>query len=219
VQYLKRARELPSLKGRNVYFVGLGWTASPQPALSISSRNAVVQIWEQIARAAGARCVGGDEAANTRGAVPNRPPVAIVPLPSPPPALKPCTTISLGDNNHVGFEFNSTTFRDPAGARTTLGKLAHLMLRTGESVTLIGSTSSEGGNKYNNALSLRRANAVKAVLTQFHVPASRITTIGDGSHMPGRLDDRGPNGQLLIGPAIQDRRVVAKLSGSACRSS
>jgi outer membrane protein OmpA-like peptidoglycan-associated protein len=219
VHYLKRAGELPPLKGRNVYFVGLGWTASPQPPLGIHGRHEIVQIWKQIAKAAGARCVGSDDTANTRSAVPNRPAVVIVPPPPPPPSLKPCTVISLGDANNVGFVFNSTAFRDPAGARATLGKLAHLMLQTNESVTLIGSTSSDGSNQYNDVLSLRRANAVKAVLIKLGVPASRITTIGDGSHMPGRLNDRGPKGQLLIGPAIQDRKVVAKLRGSACRTS
>ena len=90
------------------------------------------------------------------------------------------------------------------------------MRSTGESVTLTGATSSEGSNQFNQQLSLQRASAVKTVLVQLGVPSGRITTIGDGSHLPGRLNDRGPNGQLLIGPAIQNRKVVAKLSGANC---
>jgi OOP family OmpA-OmpF porin len=219
VEFLRQANELPDLKGRHVYFVGLGWTALPQPALSIADRAKVVAIWDQIAKAAGASCVAIDQTANTRSAVPNRPPVAIVKQPPPPHPVVACSVISLGDANHVGFLFNSTTFRDPSGARATLRQIASLILRTSESVNLIGSTSSEGSNQYNNALSLRRANAVKTVLVQLGVPASRITTKGDGSHLSGRVNDRGPNGQLLIGPSIEDRKVVAMLTGPKCRHS
>ena len=219
VDYLKHADELPDLKGRHIYFTGLGWTASPQPVLSISERRKVVQIWEKIGQAAGADCVAVGQTANTRNAVPDRPPVAIVtppPLPSPPTS---CSVINLGDANNVGFEFDSTTFRDPSGARVTLQRLANVILQTGESVTLTGSTSSEGSGQYNLGLSLRRAKAVMAVLVQLGVPASRIQAFGDGSHLPGRLNDRGANGQVLIGPAIQNRKVVAKLTGRKCQAS
>ena len=219
VDYLRHARELPDLKGRHIDFIGLGWTASPQPALSISLRQKVVQIWEQIAQAAGADCVAVDQTANTSNAVPDRPPVAIVTPPPLPPPPTSCSVVNLGDANNVGFEFDSTTFRDPSGARATLQTVANVLMQTGESVTLTGSTSSEGSDQYNIDLSLRRANAVKAVLVQLGVPASRIQTFGDGSHLPGRLNDRGPNGQLLIGPAIQDRKVVARLTGPKCQTS
>lgn len=218
VGYLRQAHELPDLSGKHVYFFGLGWTAAPQPSLGINYRAKVVQIWEKIAYAAGASCVGIDPTANTQAAVSGLPAVSIVIPPPPPPPPVSCSTINLNDANHVGFEFNSTTFRDPAGARVTLHKLANVILNNDESVTLTGSTSSEGGDQYNQLLSLRRANAVKAVLTQLQVPAGRITTVGDGSHLPGRLNDRGPGGKLLIGPAIANRKVVAKLTGAKCRT-
>lgn len=216
VDYMKSAHELPDLTGRHVYFIGLGWTAAPQPALGNPYRQKVVEIWEQIAKAAGASCVAINSTPDTATAVPGLPPVsAVMPpqLPQPPVA---CSATVLNDANHVGFDFASTTFRDPAGARATLQQLADVMIRTGESVVLTGSTSSEGSNQFNLVLSLRRAEAVKAMLVQLSVPASRITTYGDGSHLPGRLNDRGSNGQLLIGPAIQNRKVVAKLTGNGC---
>jgi outer membrane protein OmpA-like peptidoglycan-associated protein len=215
--YLKGAGELPSLKGLRVQFSGLGWTASPQPSLSIADRNKVAQIWEQIAYEAGADCVEIDPSAPTsQSAVPGLPPVSVVTPPKPVEVPRSCSVTDLNDANNVGFDFNSTTFRDPAGARATLRKLANVMLSTGESVTLTGATSSEGTDQYNQQLSLERAGAVKTVLIQLGVPASRISAFGDGSHLPGRLNDKGPNGQLLIGPAIQNRKVVAKLTGSAC---
>lgn len=216
--YLKHAGELPDLAGRHIYFVSPGWTASPQPALGVRNRTKVVQIWRAVTRAAGASCTWFDQSANTQDAVPNRPPVTPVTPPPPPQPPVACAVIDLGDANNVGFDFDSTIFRDPAGARATLQKLATVMLRTGESVTLTGATSSEGNNRYNLSLSRRRAQAVKKMLVRLQVPSSRITTFGDGSHLPGRLNDRGPNGQLLVGPAIQNRKVVARLTGRGCRS-
>jgi outer membrane protein OmpA-like peptidoglycan-associated protein len=218
--YLKGAKELPNLSGIHVEFSGLGWTASPQPALGIAYQNKLVQIWTAIADEADASCVAVDPAApQDQSALSGLPPVSVVSLPKPVEVPKSCSTTNLNDANNVGFEYNSTTFRDPSGARVTLQKLANVITSTGESVTLTGATSSEGTDAYNQQLSVERAQAVQAMLVQLGVPASRITAGGDGSHLPGRLNDRGPNGQLLIGPAIQNRKVVAKLSGTSCSAS
>jgi OOP family OmpA-OmpF porin len=217
VSFLKNANELPDLSGLSVEFSDLGWTAPPQPSLSIAERARVTQIWAAIATAAGASCVFVDPTPpQSRTELPGLPSVSVVTPPKQPNAVVSCSVTNLNDANNVGFEFASTTFRDPAGARATLQRLARVMISTGESVTLTGATSSEGSNEFNQQLSLQRAQAVEAVLIQLGVPANRITAIGDGSHLPGRLNDKGPNGQLLIGPAIQNRKVVAKLSGASC---
>jgi OmpA-OmpF porin, OOP family len=215
--YLKNAHELPDLNGLRVEFSGLGWTAPPQATLSIADREKVAQIWQDIAYQAGASCVEINLAAPTSpSALPGLPPVSVVSLPKPAEVPRSCSVTDLNDANNVGFDFDSTNFRDPSGARATIQKLANVMLSTGESVTLTGATSSEGSDEYNQRLSLERADAVRTVLIQLGVSAGRITTFGDGSHLPGRLNDRGPNGQLLIGPAIQNRKVVAKLTGGGC---
>jgi OOP family OmpA-OmpF porin len=215
--YLKNANELPDLKGLRVEFSGLGWTAPPQEDLSIADREKVAQIWQDIAYQAGASCVEINPAApSSQSALSGLPQVSVVTLPKPVEVPRSCSVTDLDDANNVGFDFDSTTFRNPAGARATLQKLANVMLSTGESVTLTGATSSEGTDQYNQRLSLERANVVKTVLVQLGVPASRARTFGDGSHLPGRLNDTGSNGQLLVGPAIQNRKVVAKLSGGGC---
>ena len=188
VSFLKNAHELPDLKGLKVEFSGLGFTAPPQPSLSIADQAKVTQIWTAIATAAGASCVAVDPTPpTTQTALPGLPAVSVVTPPQPQRAPVRCSTMNLNDANNVGFEFASTAFRDPAGARATISKLASVMTSTGESVTLTGATSSEGSNAFNQQLSLERAQAVRAVLTQLGAPASRITTIGDGSHLPGRL--------------------------------
>lgn len=47
-------------------------------------------------------------------------------------------------------------------------------------VTATGHTDTSGSEAYNMALSLRRANAVKAALVKLGVPAVAITTVGRG---------------------------------------
>ena len=189
---LKAADELPNLKRLHVEFSGLGWTSSPQPALGVAYQNKVVQDWTAIAKAAGASCVAIDPAApKYQSALSGLPPVSVVSLPKPVVPPKSCSTTDLSDANNVGFDYNSTTFRDPSGARVTLQKLANVIASTGESVTLTGATSSEGSDSYNHQLSLQRAQAVQAMLVRLGVPASRITTIGDGSHLPGQAQRQG----------------------------
>jgi outer membrane protein OmpA-like peptidoglycan-associated protein len=218
VSFLRTGRELPTdLAGRHVDFEGLGWTAAPQPNLDTKYQGRVAQVWQDIATAAGASCAYADLLANTSDSVPGRPAVTVVQPPPPPPqSPRPCSVIPLNDTNNVGFVVGTTTFVHPSEARATLQRLATLMQSAGESVTLTGATSSEGTEASNDQLSLERAQAIRDVLVQLGIPASRITTYGVGSHLPGRLNDIGPNGQLLVGPAIQNRKVVAKLTGAGC---
>jgi outer membrane protein OmpA-like peptidoglycan-associated protein len=217
--FLRKADELPDLTGRHVEFVGLGWTVAPQQGLSIADRGKVGDIWYDIAKAAGASCVSLDQTPDTNAGLSGRPPVSVVTPPPPPQAPVKCSVTNLDDANNVGFDFDSTTFRNRAGADVTLRQLATVITTSGDAVTLTGATSSEGSDAYNTQLSLQRAEKVKAVLMGMGVSGGRITTYGDGAHLPGRLSDRGPNGQLLIGPAIANRKVVARLTGTGCPSS
>jgi outer membrane protein OmpA-like peptidoglycan-associated protein len=51
-------------------------------------------------------------------------------------------------------------------------------------VTLSGHTDDRGGERYNNTLSLNRANTVKAYLVLRGIDASRVTTLGYGKSTP-----------------------------------
>jgi OmpA-OmpF porin, OOP family len=216
VTFLRQKDLLPDLDGLHVLLSGIGYTAAPQPALNETQRNNVVSQWEAIVMAAGAACVTVDAVPNTASEIPGLPPVGIV----TPPVLAPsvtrtCGTIALEDAGAVGFVADTATFRDPFAAEATLSQLASTLEKGIEPITLIGSTSSEGGDAVNDALSLERAEAVKSVLVSLGIAASRITTVGDGSHWPGRVNDIGPGGVLLPGPAEQDRKVVIQLPACA----
>ena len=70
-------------------------------------------------------------------------------------------------------------------------------------VVLEGHTDSVGTEKYNMALSIRRANSVKAYMTRKGVNPSRVTTVGYGKDRP-RYDNSTAEGRKL------NRRVEIK---------
>jgi OmpA-OmpF porin, OOP family len=209
VKFLQAQKLVPGLHGRHVLLYGFGYTAAPQAALDQPERENVANQWKAIVAAGGA-CVTVDPTPNTNAELADLPAVSAVPLPAPP-IFRPCGTTVLSDAGSVGFNDGSAIFRDPAAARATLSQLATVLRQGTEPVTLIGSTSTEGGDTINYPLSTNRAAAVKSVLISMGVAGNRIKVIGDGAHYPGRVPDIGANGQLLLPQAEQDREVIVQL--------
>ena len=221
VKYLQDQQLMPDLTGRSVVLVGMGNTANPQPALDENLRSRVTALWHTITTKANAACVHDLDTVAGRTSVDTTVPVTVVSLP-PRPSFKPCGTTILADSDTVGFRPDQAVFRDPAAARATLEGLADQLRKGTQLAKLTGTTSSGptaiGGNSEaaRITLSLQRARAVKDVLISLGVPADRLTTEGAGSHWPNRVNDRGPDGNLLPGPAAQNRSVVVEL---ICKSS
>jgi OOP family OmpA-OmpF porin len=209
VNSLRAQNMIPPLTGRHVLLSGFGYTAAPQPSLDQPERENVAAQWKAIV-AAGGGCVTVDQSPNTNSELPGLPAVTTVPLPTVP-NFRNCGTTVLSDAGSVGFNDGLASFRDPAAAQSTLSKLAAVLKQGTEQITLIGSTSTEGGDAINNPLSRSRAAAVKAVLVSLGIPGGRIKIVGDGAHYPGRVPDIGPGGQLLLAQAEQDREVIVQL--------
>jgi outer membrane protein OmpA-like peptidoglycan-associated protein len=209
VEFLHARNMIPVLSGRHVLLAGFGYAAVPQPSLDQSERENVAAQWKAIV-VAGGGCATVDTSPNTGAELPGLPGVTTVALPTPP-TFRNCGTTVLGDAGSVGFKDGLPSFRDPVGARSTLNRLAAALRQGTEQITLIGSTSTEGGDAFNNTLSSKRATAVKAVLVLLGVPGGRIKVVGDGAHYPGRVPDIGPDGQLLLAQAEQDREVIVQL--------
>jgi OOP family OmpA-OmpF porin len=209
VSFLRQRHLLPDLSGRHVLLAGFGYTASPQPTLNEAQRDSVVSQWVAIVKAGGG-CVTVDTVPNTAAEIAGLPPVGIVKPPTTA-SFSNCGTFVLADAGTVGFAVGTAMFRDSSAAQATLQQLASTLKQGSEHITLIGSTSSEGGDAVNNPLSLQRAQAVRAALVSLGIPASRISTVGDGSHWPGRVNDIGSGGVLLPAQAEQDREVIVQL--------
>jgi hypothetical protein len=101
---------LPDLAGHDVTFIGLGQTGGTQPALPISARRTVQQLWAQLCQAARGRgCRVVDEPLRSA------PPLAAAPVPVVPvPAT--CTRVVSLHDNVLGFAPNSAELSPAADA-------------------------------------------------------------------------------------------------------
>ncbi len=133
------------------------------------------------------------------------PAAAPAPAPAPKPAPKPVTekvTMAAETN----FDFDKAVLKPEGKARLDdlVGKLKAVNL---EVIIAIGHTDSIGTKAYNQKLSLRRANAVKAYLVSKGIEANRIYTEGKGETQP-IADNKTKEGRA------KNRRVEIEVVGS-----
>lgn len=83
----------------------------------------------------------------------------------------------------ICFDFDSSTLKP--GAYTEIARVANVLTRYPQTTIRVeGHTDSTGPEEYNQALSERRAQAVKDALTQRGVDTGRSTAVGYGESQP-----------------------------------
>ncbi len=213
VEFLRANDALPDLRGATVILAGLGDTSDPQTALSPAQRSSLVALWSGISTAAGAACVAVVDEPRGGDAPSGVPPVSTVDVP-PPPTITPGRATTLPDDGSVGFQPDTAEFRDRNAARGVLTPFAQFLTGSPNArLALTGTSARAGTQEGQNDLSTRRAEAVKQLLVELGAPADRITTRGVGSQFPGYVNDVGPDGRQLPGPASQNRTVIVEPSG------
>lgn len=107
-------------------------------------------------------------------------PVA-APAPAPAPVAKPAPMPAK--NYLVFFDFNKADITPEAGR--IIGQAA-TAAKSGKAarVDLTGHADRSGSDKYNMALSLKRANAVKDAMVKQGVPADQISVVAKGESAP-----------------------------------
>lgn len=103
------------------------------------------------------------------------------------------------DWEEINFEFNQAVIVDGFPAMLRLAEL--LSKNPGYKVNLVGNTDSVGGAKYNDTLSLKRANAVAQFLQKYGASSSQVSVKGDGKRNP-EASNKDVNGRFV------NRRVV-----------
>ncbi len=118
---------------------------------------------------------------------PPPPPAPVVapppaPKPAPPPPPKPVTE-KVTFAADVFFDFDKAVLKPEGKAKLDdlVGKLKATAL---EVIIAIGHTDSIGSDAYNQKLSVRRAEAVKAYLVSKGIEPNRIYTEGKGKSQP-----------------------------------
>jgi OOP family OmpA-OmpF porin len=142
--------------------------------------------------------------------------VAQAPTPPAPPApVAPAiTSQKITYQADALFDFDKAILK-PAGKE----KLDDLASKIGalnlEVVVATGYTDRIGSDKYNDRLSLRRAQAVKAYLVSKGIEANRIYTEGKGKRNPVTTGCNQKNRKQLIACLAPDRRVEVEVVGTS----
>ena len=136
------------------------------------------------------------------------PPPAPMAAPPAPPAPRPVSEkVTMAADAH--FDFDKAVLKPEGKAKLDdlVGKLKAVNL---EVIIVIGHTDSIGSVAYNQKLSLRRANAVKAYLVSKGIEANRIQTDGKGKSQP-IADNKTKEGRA------KNRRVEIEVVGSSSK--
>jgi len=131
-------------------------------------------------------CVEPERLENGKCVAPPPPPVAApapaTPAPAPAPAPVP-TSEKVSYSADAFFDFDKAVLK-PAGKASLDDRVSKLKDINLEVIIAVGHTDSVGTDAYNQKLSVRRAEAVKAYLQSKGVEANRVYTEGKGEKQP-----------------------------------
>lgn len=130
---------------------------------------------------------------------------APAPMPAPAPAPVPVSE-KVSFAAEALFDFDKSVVK-PEGKAALDDLLAKLQGMNTEVMVTVGHTDSVGSDAYNQALSMRRAEAVKAYIVSKGVDASRVYTEGKGETQPV-ADNKTAAGRA------QNRRVTVEVVGT-----
>jgi outer membrane protein OmpA-like peptidoglycan-associated protein/uncharacterized protein YegP (UPF0339 family) len=141
----------------------------------------------------------------------NKPaPAAVLPTPTEVPATieaTPAPTAPSCDLNWILFEFDKANIT--ATAKEELAQMAKILKDNPDYVGVLSAhTDARGTGAYNDALSLKRAEASKKILVGMGIDAGRLTTQADGKNSPiaqNTDDDAGRQFNRRVELYIKDK--------------
>ena len=140
------------------------------------------------------------------------PPAAVAPPPPPPPVVAPVAPPAPPAATKVTyaadafFDFNKSVIKPEGKAKLDdlVGKIKDINL---EVIIAVGHTDAVGGDAYNQKLSIRRSEAVKAYLVSKGIEKNRVYTEGKGEKQPV-ADNKTSEGRA------KNRRVEIEVVGT-----
>jgi OOP family OmpA-OmpF porin len=132
------------------------------------------------------------------------------PAPKPAPAAPKPVNIASTEL----FEFNKATLTPDARGKLDAEVIAKLRdLRNIKYIIVNGHADRLGSPQYNQALSEKRAEAVRAYLVSKGADASSVETLGFGKTLPVKACPDQKDRKSLIECLAPNRRVVVEIQG------
>ncbi|NRR30925.1 OmpA family protein [Oxalobacteraceae bacterium] len=158
-------------------------------------------------------CVEPEKLENGKCVAPPAPvapaPAAPAPAPAPAPAVVAPTSEKVSFAADALFDFDKAVLKPEGKAKLDdlSSKLGSIKL---EVIIAVGHTDSVGSDEYNQKLSIRRAEAVKAYIISKGVEANRVYTEGKGEKQPV-ADNKDATGRA------KNRRVEVEVVGTRAK--
>jgi OOP family OmpA-OmpF porin len=152
-------------------------------------------------------CVEPETLQDGKCVAPPAPPVAPAPAPAPAPVPVPApVSQKVSYAADAFFDFDKAVLK-PEGKTQLDDAVAKLAGTNLEVIIAVGHTDSVGTEEYNQKLSIRRAEAVKAYLITKNIEANRVYTEGKGELQPV-ADNKTAEGRA------KNRRVEIEVVGN-----
>jgi OOP family OmpA-OmpF porin len=179
-------------------------------------RNASGDVWKNAAGdcwrnanwtpATAAPGCGGPVAAEPKAAPAPAPAPALAAAPAPAPAAPAAAASKVTYAADAFFDFDKSVVK-PAGKAKLDDLISKVKGINLEVIIAVGHTDSVGSESYNQKLSVRRAEAVKAYLVTKGIEKNRIYTEGKGEKQPV-ASNKTPEGRT------KNRRVEIEVVGT-----
>jgi OOP family OmpA-OmpF porin len=143
------------------------------------------------------------------------PPPRPAPAPAPKPAAAPAKPSVLRVTSTELFDFNKAVLSEPARRLLDTEIVAKLgQFATIQFININGHTDRLGSAQYNQKLSEKRAEAVKAYLVSKGVDAAKIETYGFGKTLAVKSCPDEKDRKALIACLEPNRRVIVEVQGT-----
>jgi OOP family OmpA-OmpF porin len=150
-------------------------------------KNSVGQCWRDASWTPATAAPGCDGAIVPPAPPAAKPAPAAAPAPAPAPAPKPAPAPAVASKVTYAadafFDFDKAVLKPEGKAKLDdlVGKVKGINL---EVIIAVGHTDSVGSDAYNQKLSIKRSEAVKAYLVSKGIEKSRVYTEGKGEKQP-----------------------------------
>jgi outer membrane protein OmpA-like peptidoglycan-associated protein len=220
VSVVSAESSIPTLKGIDVIWLGLGQTDSPQTTLTSSARNKESDLWNAILSRGVPASLDLKNQIQQQPSLTGLPKVSLVPIPPEVSASGPkcqpfVSTVTWHDATFIA---ETASLVNPPLARQRVASLARTLTSDDYgNIILQGTTANWGDFSGQESLAKMRAAVIRRLLLSLGVQPDSITSVqGLGSAFPGHVNEYDASGKWVEALASLNRQVIVQATARRC---